>query len=62
MKRDTYCVTGILQRASILDRFNLLWVRFDTTGAQDVAIKADLGLGELTFVLIQAKVVVLGSL
>ena len=45
-----------------MDRFNLLWVRFDTAGAQDVAIETDLGLGELTFVLIEKEVVVLKSL
>ena len=45
-----------------MDRFNLLWVRFDTTGAEDVAIETDLGLEELTIVLIEAEVVVLKSL
>ena len=45
-----------------MDRFNLLWVRFDTTGAEDVAIETNLGHGELTFVLIEAEVVLLKSL
>ena len=45
-----------------MDRFNLLWVRFDTAGAEGVAIETDLGLGELTFGLIEAEVVVLKSL
>ena len=45
-----------------MDRFNLPWVRFDTTGAEDVAIESDLGLGEQTFVLIEAEFVVVRSL
>ena len=45
-----------------MDRLNLLWVRFDTTGAEDVAIETDLELGEQTFVLIEAEVVVVKSL
>ena len=45
-----------------MDRFNLLWVRFDTTGAEDVAIETDLRLEELTFLLIEAEFGVLKSL
>ena len=62
MKRDTYCVipsTGILRWACVGDGFNLLWW-FDNTGAEDVAIEIDFGLGELTFVLILSLFVLIG--
>ena len=40
-----------------MGRFNFPWIGFETTRAKNVKIELDFGLGELTLVLVQAKVI-----
>ena len=45
-----------------MDGFNFPWIGFQTTSAENVTIELDFGLGELTLVFVQAKVVFLEPL